>query len=108
MNFRDEMPAGYNYNRRRSRAVLYHLSGHLKQQEKRKRRKLKLNSVSSVRSYAGVLLSPFELALDVINHYNNLNLTPVLHLNNLNLFNPLFFGVHMTLVSLLITFIFNP
>ncbi|XP_072033698.1 voltage-gated delayed rectifier potassium channel KCNH8-like isoform X2 [Amphiura filiformis] len=44
MNINNEMPAGYNYNRRRSRAVLYHLSGHLKQQEKRKRRKLKLNS----------------------------------------------------------------
>ncbi|XP_071822601.1 voltage-gated inwardly rectifying potassium channel KCNH3-like isoform X2 [Apostichopus japonicus] len=39
----DGPPANYNYNRRRSRAVLYHLSGHLKQQEKKKR-KLKLNS----------------------------------------------------------------
>ena len=45
-NYLNEMPSNYNYNRRRSRAVLYHLSGHLKAQEKKKKRKLKLNSVS--------------------------------------------------------------
>eukprot|EP00057_Strongylocentrotus_purpuratus_P019181 XP_011673655.1 PREDICTED: potassium voltage-gated channel subfamily H member 8 isoform X3 [Strongylocentrotus purpuratus] len=44
-NYLNELPSNYNYNRRRSRAVLYHLSGHLKEQEKKKkRRKLKLNS----------------------------------------------------------------
>ncbi|XP_033101746.1 potassium voltage-gated channel subfamily H member 8-like isoform X2 [Anneissia japonica] len=41
--FGDEKPPNGIYQRRRSRAVLYHLSGHLKEQEK-KRRKLKLNS----------------------------------------------------------------
>nr|XP_054749999.1 potassium voltage-gated channel subfamily H member 8-like [Lytechinus pictus] len=44
-NYLNDLPSNYNYNRRRSRAVLYHLSGHLKEQEKKKkRRKLKLNS----------------------------------------------------------------
>ncbi|XP_038048828.1 potassium voltage-gated channel subfamily H member 8-like isoform X2 [Patiria miniata] len=42
----DDLPTNYNYARRRSRAVLYHLSGHLKEPEKRRRRKLKLNSQS--------------------------------------------------------------
>ena len=36
-------PPGFNANRRRSRAVLYHLSGHLQKQDKSK---LKLNNVS--------------------------------------------------------------
>jgi len=36
-------PPGFNTNRRRSRAVLYHLSGHLQKQDKGK---LKLNNVS--------------------------------------------------------------
>lgn len=36
-------PPGFNANRRRSRAVLYHLSGHLQKQDKNK---LKLNNVS--------------------------------------------------------------
>lgn len=36
-------PPGFNANRRRSRAVLYHLSGHLQKQDKSK---LKINNVS--------------------------------------------------------------
>lgn len=36
-------PPGFNTNRRRSRAVLYHLSGHLQKQDKSK---LKINNVS--------------------------------------------------------------
>ncbi|XP_071493337.1 voltage-gated delayed rectifier potassium channel KCNH8-like [Diadema antillarum] len=43
-NYLNDLPSNYNYNRRRSRAVLYHLSGHLKEQEKKKKRKLKINS----------------------------------------------------------------
>ncbi|MGH0143786.1 UNVERIFIED_CONTAM: hypothetical protein FKN15_000942 [Acipenser sinensis] len=39
--YRDTRPPGFNTNRRRSRAVLYHLSGHLQKQEKGK---LKLNN----------------------------------------------------------------
>ncbi|RXM27804.1 Potassium voltage-gated channel subfamily H member 8 [Acipenser ruthenus] len=39
--YRDMRPPGFNTNRRRSRAVLYHLSGHLQKQEKGK---LKLNN----------------------------------------------------------------
>ncbi|XP_041118972.1 potassium voltage-gated channel subfamily H member 8-like [Polyodon spathula] len=39
--YRDTRPPGFNANRRRSRAVLYHLSGHLQKQEKGK---LKLNN----------------------------------------------------------------
>lgn len=35
-------PSGFNANRRRSRAVLYHLSGHLQKQDKGK---LKINNV---------------------------------------------------------------
>ncbi|XP_077304549.1 voltage-gated delayed rectifier potassium channel KCNH8-like [Lithobates pipiens] len=39
--FTDTRPPGFNANRRRSRAVLYHLSGHLQKQDKSK---LKLNN----------------------------------------------------------------
>ena len=46
-------PPGFNANRRRSRAVLYHLSGHLQKQDKSK---LKLNNVSlSVFAYTHTL-----------------------------------------------------
>lgn len=38
-------PQGFNANRRRSRAVLYQLSGHLQKQDKSK---LKINNVSAL------------------------------------------------------------
>ncbi|RXM36573.1 Potassium voltage-gated channel subfamily H member 8 [Acipenser ruthenus] len=57
--YRDTRPPGFNTNRRRSRAVLYHLSGHLQKQEKGK---LKLNN-------AGwdwlILLATFYVAVTV-------------------------------------------
>uniref|UniRef100_A0A4W3IHJ5 PAC domain-containing protein n=1 Tax=Callorhinchus milii TaxID=7868 RepID=A0A4W3IHJ5_CALMI len=43
--YTDTRPPGFNVNRRRSRAVLYHLSGHLQKQDKSK---LKLNNVRTI------------------------------------------------------------
>ena len=42
----DEMPDNYNYSRRRSRAVLYHISGQLNKQNKAKTKLQQLNRVS--------------------------------------------------------------
>lgn len=43
----NEMPENYNYSRRRSRAVLYHISGQLNKQNKAKSKLQQLNRVSS-------------------------------------------------------------
>lgn len=42
----DDMPDNYNYSRRRSRAVLYHISGQLNKQNKAKTKLQQLNRVS--------------------------------------------------------------
>ena len=43
----DEMPDNYNYSRRRSRAVLYHISGQLNKQNKAKSKLQQLNRVGT-------------------------------------------------------------
>ncbi|KAK7506782.1 hypothetical protein BaRGS_00002257, partial [Batillaria attramentaria] len=43
----DEMPDNYNYSRRRSRAVLYHISGQLNKQNKAKSKLQQLNRLGS-------------------------------------------------------------
>ncbi|XP_024084659.1 potassium voltage-gated channel subfamily H member 8 isoform X3 [Cimex lectularius] len=59
----DETPAGVNYGRRRSRAVLYQLSGHYKQ-DKAKHTKLKLNN--SLPEYKTSALKKSRL---ILSHY---------------------------------------
>ncbi|GFO37639.1 potassium voltage-gated channel subfamily h member 8 [Plakobranchus ocellatus] len=44
----DDMPKNYDYGRRRSRAVLYHISGQLNKQNKAKSKLQQLNMVSSI------------------------------------------------------------
>ncbi|XP_033629263.1 potassium voltage-gated channel subfamily H member 8-like isoform X1 [Asterias rubens] len=61
-NYLSDLPTNYNYARRRSRAVLYHLSGHLKDQEKKKRRKLKLNSQSLLAGPKRAVLPEYKVA----------------------------------------------
>lgn len=55
----DEAPPGVNYGRRRSRAVLYQLSGHYTK-DKPKHTKLKLNNVSNVstQSFVQIRVQP--------------------------------------------------
>ena len=43
-----EMPENYNYSRRRSRAVLYHISGQLNKQNKAKAKLQQLNRVREI------------------------------------------------------------
>ena len=62
---RSEMPTNYHYDRRRSRAVLYQLSGQFDKHTRANRTKSKLQKLNTVNQYFNT--SILEMALNTMN-----------------------------------------
>lgn len=78
-------PPGFSAERRRSRAVLYQLSGHLQKQDKSKS-KLKINNVRLISTLVGLFLLCPVLPLTSLTLDSSLLFSPKLGYNFINNF----------------------